>query len=111
MDVYCLLIVAGLERVWLDACRLRMRNQADRIVAVNFGSGANNAVQFGNKRAELHFKFMMWLQRQVRMPNDKLLQEECADLQMGQRWLPPRRTGAAVHDTQGKDTDGNRPVT
>lgn len=73
----------GLGKGLVDACRLRMRNQADRIVAVNFGSGANNAVQFGNKRAELHFKFMMWLQGQVRMPNDKLLQEECATYKWG----------------------------
>ncbi len=73
----------GLGKGLVDACRLRMRNQADRVVPVNFGSGAANAVQFGNKRAELHFKFMMWLQGSVRVPNDKLIQEECAAYKWG----------------------------
>jgi hypothetical protein len=73
----------GLGKGLVDACRLRMRGQADRIVAVNFGSGANNAVHFGNKRSELHFKFNMWLQGQVRMPNDKTLQAECAAYKWG----------------------------
>jgi hypothetical protein len=73
----------GLGKGLVDACRLRMRNMADRVVAVNFGSGANNSVQFGNKRSELHFKFHMWLQGAVSMPNDKLLQEECASYKWG----------------------------
>jgi hypothetical protein len=82
MDVI-LIDSGGLGKGLVDACRLRMRNQSDRVVSVNFGSGANNAVQFGNKRAELHFKFQMWLQGQVRMPNDKMFQEECATYKWG----------------------------
>jgi len=73
----------GLGKGLVDACRLRMRNQADRVVPVNFGSGAANAVQFGNKRAELHFKFMMWLNGSVRLPQDKMLQEECSKYKWG----------------------------
>jgi hypothetical protein len=73
----------GLGKGLVDACRLRMRNMVDRVVPVNFGSGANNAVQFGNKRAELHFKFHLWLQGSVSMPNDKMLQEECAAYKWG----------------------------
>ncbi len=73
----------GLGKGLVDACRLRMRMQSDRVVSVNFGSGANNAVQFGNKRAELHFKFQMWLQGSVRMPNDKKLGEETSAYKWG----------------------------
>jgi len=82
MDVI-LIDSGGLGKGLVDACRLRMRDKADRVVAVNFGSGANNNVQFGNKRAELHFKFQMWLQGSVHMPNDKMLQEECATYKWG----------------------------
>jgi hypothetical protein len=73
----------GLGKGLVDACRLRMRDKADRVIAVNFGSGANNNVQFGNRRAELHFKFQMWLQGSVKLPNDKILQEECAAYKWG----------------------------
>lgn len=73
----------GLGKGLVDACRLRMGKQADRVVSINFGSGAANAVQFGNKRAELHFKFTMWLQGSVRVPQDKKLQEDCAAYKWG----------------------------
>jgi hypothetical protein len=73
----------GLGKGLVDACRLRMRNQADRVVSVNFGSGAHNTVQFGNRRAELHFKFQLYLNGSVSIPNDKTLQEECAAYKWG----------------------------
>lgn len=83
MDVICV-DATGVGKGLVDALRLRMRDKADRVVSINFGSGAHNAVQFGNRRAELHFKFQMWLQGEASMPNDKELQEECASYKWGQ---------------------------
>jgi len=82
MDVICI-DGTGLGKGLVDATRLRMREKADRVVSVNFGHGASNGVQFANKRAELHFKFNMWLSGDVSMPNDKMLQEECAVYKWG----------------------------
>jgi hypothetical protein len=82
MDVICI-DSTGLGKGLVDAVRLRMRDKAERVVAVNFGHGASNAVQFGNKRAELHFRFNLWLNGEVSIPNDRQLQEECASYKWG----------------------------
>jgi hypothetical protein len=73
----------GVGKGLLDAVRLRMGTRAERVVAVHRGSGARNSVQFGNLRAELHFKASLWLQGSARMPNDKMLQEEFAAFKWG----------------------------
>ena len=82
MDVICI-DSTGLGKGLVDATRLRMREKADRVVSVNFSHGAQNSVQFANKRAELHFRFQLWLNGSVSMPNDKMLQEECAAYKWG----------------------------
>jgi hypothetical protein len=83
MDVICV-DATGTGKGLVDAIRLRMREKADRVVSINFGSGAHNSVQFGNRRSELHFKFSLWLQGAVSMPSDKELGEECAAYKWGQ---------------------------
>lgn len=83
-DMDAILIdVTGTGKGLLDACRLRMRRDPTKIIAVNFAHGANNSVLYGNRRAELHDKFQRYLQSDVSMPNDKLLQEECAAYKWG----------------------------
>jgi len=74
----------GMGKAVLDATRLRMRMHGpEKVIAVGFGHGAHNAVQYANRRSELHGKFGVWLQSDVSIPNDKLLQEEAAAYKWG----------------------------
>lgn len=74
----------GVGKGLVDATRLRMRRHgAEKVVAVNFAWGAMNDTLYGNRRAELHDKVQRWLQGDVSMPNDKLLQEEAAAYKWG----------------------------
>jgi hypothetical protein len=82
MDVI-LIETDGVGKGLLDAVRLRMRDRAKLVVAVTRSHGAHNSVQFGNRRAELHFKGSLWLQGSVSIPNDKMLQEEFAAFKWG----------------------------
>lgn len=85
-DMDAILIdVTGIGKGLLDATRLRMAKYgAEKVIAVNFSFGAMNEVLFGNRRAELHDRLQRWLQGDVSMPNDKLLQEEAAAYKWGQ---------------------------
>jgi hypothetical protein len=75
----------GAGKGLVDATRLRMRKYGpEKVVAVNFAYGALNDTLYGNRRAELHDKFQRWLQGDVSLPNDKLLQEEAAAYKWGQ---------------------------
>ena len=84
-DMDAILIdVTGTGKGLVDATRLRMaRYGAEKVVAVNFAHGAMNDTLHGNRRSELHSKFERWLQGDVSMPNDKLLQEEAAAYKWG----------------------------
>ena len=82
MDVICV-DATGVGKGLVDALRLRMRDKADRVVRIGFGDGAHNAVDFANRRAELHFKLSLWLQGSASLPNDKYLREECAAYKWG----------------------------
>jgi hypothetical protein len=84
-DMDAILIdVTGTGKGLLDAVRLRMRAYGpEKVVAVNFAWGALNDTLYGNRRAELHDKFQRWLQSDVSMPNDKMLQDECAAYKWG----------------------------
>lgn len=74
----------GTGKGLVDATRLRMRRYGpEKVVAVTFSHGAMNEVLYGNRRSELHEKFQRWLQGDVSMPNDKLLQEEAAAYKWG----------------------------
>ncbi len=80
-----LIDVTGIGKGLVDATRLRMRGIGpEKVVAVNFAHGALNQTLYGNRRAELHDKLQRWLQGDVSMPNDKLLQEEAAAYKWGQ---------------------------
>jgi hypothetical protein len=80
-----LIDVTGTGKGLVDATRLRMRKYGlEKVIAVNFAWGALNDVLYGNRRAELHDKLQRWLQGDVSMPNDKLLQEEAAAYKWGQ---------------------------
>ena len=84
MDVIAI-DATGTGKGLVDAVRLRMRAYGpEKVVPVVFSYGANNGVLFGNRRAELHDKFLKWLNSNVSMPNDKLLQEEAAAYKWGQ---------------------------
>ena len=75
----------GTGKGLVDALRLRMRMLGpEKVVPVNFAYGANNDILYGNRRAEIHDKFQRWLQGDVSLPNDKLLQEEAAAYKWGQ---------------------------
>lgn len=79
-----LIDVTGTGKGLVDATRLRMSYRgADKVVAVNFAHGAMNDTLYGNRRSELHDKLQRFLQGDVSMPNDKLLQEECAAYKWG----------------------------
>lgn len=74
----------GTGKGLVDATRLRMRGHGpEKVVAVVFSHGAMNDVLYGNRRAELHDKAARWLQGDVSIPNDKLLQEEGAAYKWG----------------------------
>lgn len=77
----------GTGKGLVDATRLRMRKYGsdgpEKVVSVNFSYGAMNDVLFGNRRSELHDKFQKWLDGDVSMPNDKMLQEEAAAYKWG----------------------------
>jgi len=85
-DMDAILIdVTGIGKGLLDAVRLRMRRHGpEKVVAVTFSHGAMNDVLFGNRRSELHDKLQRWLQGDVSIPNDKLLQGEAAAYKWGQ---------------------------
>jgi hypothetical protein len=84
-DMDAILIdVTGTGKGLYDAVCLRMKHRGrEKVVAVNFSWGANNSVLYGNRRAELHAKFLNFLQSDVSIPNDKKLQEECASYKWG----------------------------
>lgn len=82
MDVI-LVETDGVGKGLLDAVRLRMRDKADRVIAVTRSHGASHALRWGNKRAELHEKCTIWLQGTPNLPNDKMLQEEFAAFKWG----------------------------
>ena len=84
-DMDAILIdVTGTGKGLVDATRLRMaRYGAEKVVAVNFAWGAMNDTLYGNRRSELHDRFQRWLQGDVSMPNDKLLQEEASAYKWG----------------------------
>jgi hypothetical protein len=73
----------GVGKGLLDAVRLRMKSAAYKVVALNRASGAHNRVQFGNRRAEVHFKFSLALEGVCSLPNDKRLEEEAATFKWG----------------------------
>lgn len=76
--------VTGTGKGLVDALRLRMRSLGpEKVIAVNFAWGALNDTLYGNRRAELHDKLQRWLQGDVSMPNDKLMQEEAAAYKWG----------------------------
>jgi len=79
-----LIDVTGTGKGLLDAVRLRMSYRGpEKAVAVNFAHGAMNDTLYGNRRSELHDKFQRFLQGDVSVPNDKLLQEEAAAYKWG----------------------------
>lgn len=84
MDAILVDATGGYGRDIIAGCRLRLRSVGpEKIVPVVFSHGANNEVQYGNRRAELHDKLNKWLQGDVSMPNDKLAQEEAAVYKWG----------------------------
>jgi hypothetical protein len=84
MDAILVDATGGFGKGLIDACRLRMRRHGpEKVVAVTFSHGAMNEVLYGNRRSELHDRFQRWLQGDVSMPNDKLLQEEAASYKWG----------------------------
>lgn len=84
MNMILIDTTGGYGKGLLDACRLRLhRIGAEKVVGVTFSWGAMNDVLYGNRRSELHDKFQRWLQGDVSMPNDKLLQEEAAAYKWG----------------------------
>ena len=85
MDAILVDGTGGYGRDLIAGCRLRMRGRgAEKVVAVIFSHGALNETLYGNRRAELHDKLQRWLQGDVSMPNDKLVQEEAAAYKWGQ---------------------------
>jgi hypothetical protein len=85
MDAILVDGTGGYGRDLIAGCRLRMRTRgAEKVVAVIFSHGALNETLYGNRRAELHDKLQRWLQGDVSMPNDKLVQEEAAAYKWGQ---------------------------
>ena len=84
MDAICVDTTGGYGRDLVAGCRLRMRGREDKVIPVVFSHGPLNEILHGNKRAELHEKFLKWLQQpDARLPNDKLLQEETAAYKWG----------------------------
>jgi hypothetical protein len=83
MDAILVDTTGGYGRDLVAGCRLRMRGREDKVIPVVFSHGALNELLHGNKRAELHEKFSKWLQGEVSVPNDKLLQEEAAAYKWG----------------------------
>lgn len=76
--------VTGTGKGLYDAIQLRMKHRGrEKVVPVNFAWGAVDDTKFGNRRAEIHAKFLDWLNHDVSMPNDKLLQEEAAAYKWG----------------------------
>lgn len=67
-----------------NALKLRMQRRGpEKLIGLNFGWGALDDTKYGNRRAEIHAKFLDWMQHDVSLPNDKLLQEECAAYKWG----------------------------
>jgi len=84
MDAILMDNTGGFGRDLVAGCRLRMRSLGpEKVVPVVFSSGARNQIQYGNRRAELHDKLQQWLQGDVSIPNDKMLQEEMAAYKWG----------------------------
>ncbi len=76
--------VTGVGKGLYDALKLRMTHRGlEKLIGVNFAWGANNETLYGNRRAEIHAKFLAWLQNDVSVPNDKKLQEEAAAYKWG----------------------------
>lgn len=84
-DMDAILIdTTGIGKGLVDATRLRMRAFGpEKVVAVNFAHGAMNDTLHGNRRAELHDKFLRWLSGNVSIPDDKQLREEAAAYKWG----------------------------
>jgi hypothetical protein len=84
MDAILIDVTGGYGKGLKDAVRLRMKSRGpEKVVAVDFSFGALNSIQCGNRRAELHDKLQRWLQGDVSLPNDKLLQEEASAYKWG----------------------------
>jgi hypothetical protein len=89
-DMDLILIDVTGNKGLLDAVRLRMRpsmqfpnRSPDKAIAVNFAYGALNDTEFGNRRAELHYKLAKWFEGDVYVPNDEMLREELAAYKWG----------------------------
>jgi hypothetical protein len=95
MDAILIDVTGGYGKGLKDAVRLRMKSRGpEKVVAVDFSFGALNSIQCGNRRAELHDKLQRWLQGDVSLPNDKLLQEEASAYKWG--------TGGCHRDEKGR---------
>lgn len=94
MDAILIDTTGGHGRDLLAGCRLRMKFSPEKVVPVVFSHGALNDTIHGNKRAELHEKYLKWLQGDVSIPNDQLLQEEHAAYKWG--------TGGCHRDEKGR---------
>lgn len=85
MDAILIDATGGYGKGLIDATRLRLRGHGpEKVVAVTFSHGAMNEILYGNRRSELHDKFQRYLQGDVSIPNDKMLQEEAAAYKWGQ---------------------------
>lgn len=85
MDAILIDATGGYGKGLIDATRLRLRGHGpEKVVAVTFSHGAMNEILYGNRRSELHDKFQRYLQSDVSIPNDKMLQEEAAAYKWGQ---------------------------
>jgi len=84
MDAMLVDCTGGYGRDIVAGCKLRMKGTGpEKVVPVVFSYGANNEVQYGNRRAELHDKLQRWWNGPAYVPNDKLLQEEAAAYKWG----------------------------
>lgn len=95
MDLILIDVTGGYGKGLREAVQLRMGILGpEKVVGVNFAWGANDQIQNGNRRAELHQKFTDWLAGDVSIPNDKELQEEAAAYKWG--------TGGCRRDEKGR---------
>lgn len=76
--------VTGVGKGLYDAVCLRMKHRGrEKVIAVNFAWGAINDNLFGNRRAEIHAKFLELLNNGASVPNDEELREEMAAYKWG----------------------------
>ena len=86
MDALLVDCTGGYGRELVSGCRLRMPEiDETRIVPVVFSYGATNGLLYGNKRSELHGRFLEWLaQPDASIPKNEHLSEACAAYKWGQ---------------------------